>query len=210
MAIDYSSGDNARALVKGKTTVVEIMKELEDFYRPRGLATYSSLCKRLREISLTDFKNVSEYTDAFTRINNELKHLGSIAEVPEPFLIQQYLRGLGDQYSSFEAIYNQMKDFSFDEEKAKKNPTLQDTARAALDEEQRLLNKDGAEPTQVAMLASSTVPANIRGSTVAIGKPKQGRLTLEVDYCERCNMIFHNLKSCKKVSGNREQPHHKG
>src|SRR4051812_18603436 len=82
-------GYNGRTMVLELDNASQMMKALKSFYKPRGIGTFSELCKRFNEVKLTDFSSVTEYSEAFKRIDNELKALNRTLTLPEPFLIQK-------------------------------------------------------------------------------------------------------------------------
>jgi len=95
-------GYNGKSLIQATTTAAEMMATLEAYYRPRGIGVFSELCRKLDEIRRTEYQSVMEYGEAFRRIDNELIALDQKLALPEPYLIQKYLLGLGEKYASLQ------------------------------------------------------------------------------------------------------------
>ena len=113
-------------------------------------------------------------------------------------ICQQYITGLGPDYEAFEKTFDQTHDFYFSQDKLAENPSFDKVTQEAMAEELRIKTKDTSTEATLEMTMIATIaPVNIRGTTTIVGKSKQGRITLEVDHCERCNKIYHTAGNCR-------------
>ena len=106
-AIRYRCGYNARTLIAQCTTALEALTILESNFRPYGSGVFTELCKRFYKLTLADCKSVTDYAERFRKVRNELILLHPTLTLPEPFVVQKFLHGLGPAYDMFQSTFNQ-------------------------------------------------------------------------------------------------------
>src|SRR5258706_11385081 len=68
-------------------------------FQPRGDGTFIELSERFFNITLSEYKDIENYTKALKKVRNQLSSLH--VKIPEPLVIQRYLKGLGSAYNTF-------------------------------------------------------------------------------------------------------------
>jgi hypothetical protein len=177
---------NGKSMIKLCTTAASMMSTIRDYFRPRGMGVYTELCKRFNDITLGQYKNVTEYIEAFNRIDNEMKALDANLALPEPFRIQKLLLGLGEAYSAFQASFNQTR-VVLATSSGETTVTFSITARLILDEEKRIQVEESMRAgANYSLVSSSSAPQ------------KTGKHYVEVDHCDYCNKNYHREENCRK------------
>ena len=168
-------GYNGHAMIDGVNTASEMLEILETF-KPSGIGALQDLCKQFYSLSLSEHANITEYTTAVRKIDNELKELGPHARIPETHLVQKYLHGLGPSYNMFHSTFNQTHS---EPDKV----TLTTVSKAAIAEEKRIQFNENEAP--IAMFAKR-VPTVI-GSQNSNSTQK---------YCNTCKKPGHWEATC--------------
>ena len=187
---------NARMLVEKIESPAAMLDKLHEFYRPRGITTYASLCWGLEELHLSKYDTVEEYTEAFNRINNEMERLRPLATLPEIYKVQKYLLGLGERFDTFLAAFNQSRTFEFDEGRSATNTSLEEIVRAVAAEAQRM-NLKADNPAFMVKKMSSKGP--VKENITPVGRPKNNRAVVELDYYTHCDKHYHTAENCFKL-----------
>ena len=128
-------------MIDGVNTAKEMLEILETF-KPSSIGALQDLCKRFYSLSLSEYANVTEYTTAVRKIDNELKALGSHARIPETHLVQKFLHGLRPSYNMFHSTFNQTH---VEPDKV----TLTTVSLAAIAEEKRIQFNENEVPVHV-------------------------------------------------------------
>jgi len=98
-------------------------------------------------------------------------------KLPEPFIVQKFLQGLGSGYEVFQTTFNQTHDIiPGDGDEAA--VTFNATSLAAINEERRTISEQNTSQILVA--------TRINGN----------KATIQVDYCRHCNKYYHTEEKC--------------
>jgi hypothetical protein len=185
-AIRNRFGYNARALIEGTATAAEASAFLESNFKQQAFGVFTELCRRFYELTLSDCKDVSEYTEKFCKVRNELLSLHPTLALPEPFVVQKFLHGLGPAYNIFQSTFNQTHDIlpvtAAAERPASTPVTFNVTSLAALNEERRLANQGDGVPAA-------------RGF-VATPKSNSSEALITVKNCIGCDKNYHTIDEC--------------
>lgn len=71
-----------------------------------GSGRYQELCHNFTNLTLAKCANISEYSANFTQLHDEMVTIHVHLSLPEPFLVQAYLGGLGDSFKEFITAFN--------------------------------------------------------------------------------------------------------
>jgi hypothetical protein len=179
-AIGNRLGYNARAMVKGVKSAKACLDTLEASFKPRGDGMFNELSNRFFDLALQEYKDVAEYTRAFRKLENQLQSLNSYAVLPQSWIIQRYLKGLGPSYSVFQTTFMQTHRILPDID-GKGAVTFNETSLAVLNEEKRITAQEDSQAH--AMVAHSL------GSSASAD-------TINVPYCTHCKRAFHTEHQC--------------
>jgi hypothetical protein len=94
---------NAKDLTMGLESYQEVYTALEKHFHPRGDGTFIELSERFFYITLSEYKDIEDYTKTLKKVRNQLSSLH--VRIPEPLVIQQYLKGLGSAYNTFHTSF---------------------------------------------------------------------------------------------------------
>jgi hypothetical protein len=72
--------------------VIEVYSALEKNFQPRGDGTFIELSELFFNITLSEYKDIEDYTNALKKVRNQLSSLH--IKIPEPLVIQRCLKGL--------------------------------------------------------------------------------------------------------------------
>ena len=116
-----------------------MLDAIAKYYKPKGSGLYTELIRQLLGITLTSEGGVRQYEKDFRKVTAEIASLHKSLALPEPFLIQLFLMGLGDSFDVFVTTYTQTHEL-YDDKAVK----FDEVIYAAVNEETRLLSsKDG-------------------------------------------------------------------
>ena len=160
-AIRYRCGYNARTLIAQCTTALEALTILESSFRPYGSRVFTELCKRFYELTLADCKSVTDYAKRFRKVQNELISLHPTLTLPEPFVVQKFLHGLGPAYDMFHFTFNQahniLPQMPAKGEAPQLHVTFDITALEAINEERRIASQEEERTPAQGFLAAPRV-----------------------------------------------------
>ena len=74
-------------------------------YKPKGSGLYTKLVRQLHGISITSEGGIRQYEKDFRKVNAKINDLDAALTIPEPYLIQLFLIGLGQAYDIFVSTY---------------------------------------------------------------------------------------------------------
>jgi hypothetical protein len=83
--------------------VIEVYSALEKNFQPRGDGTFIELSELFFNITLSEYKDIEDYTNALKKVRNQLSSLH--IKIPEPLVIQRCLKGLGSAYNTFHTSF---------------------------------------------------------------------------------------------------------
>lgn len=177
---------NAKQMIDGISNYYTAYETLEKNYKPQGDGTFRDLSDRFFTISLTDYKNIEDYTEAAKKLQNQLVQLGVI--IPAPLVILRYLQGLGSAYSIFYTSFTT------------NNQILPGDDGGEVDFDFVALKAKGYERTlaqeeSVAALAASTASTTIATTGIALAATGDTR-NIEVPYCTHCHKSYHTKEKC--------------
>src|SRR5258706_14500604 len=81
---------NAKDLTEGLESYQEVYTALEKNFQPRGDGTFIELSERFFNITLSEYKDIEDYTKALKKVRNQLSSLH--VKIPEALVIQRYLK----------------------------------------------------------------------------------------------------------------------
>jgi hypothetical protein len=76
---------NAKDLTMGLESYQEVYTALEKHFHPRGDGTFIELSERFFNITLSEYKDIEDYTKALKKVRNQLSSLH--VRIPEPLVI---------------------------------------------------------------------------------------------------------------------------
>jgi hypothetical protein len=105
-------GFNARELIKATpekpfNRLHEVLEAIEDKYKPTGSANYQELDRNYQELSLESCKEVMTFASKLQEANNRLLEIDPNVGHSTPQLVNKFLLGLGNTFSSFRATFYQ-------------------------------------------------------------------------------------------------------
>jgi hypothetical protein len=148
-AIRNRCGYNARDQIKDKDTVKAMLNALKAYFKPQGSGVFSELCRRFNDLALNNCKGVTEYTEQLRRVMTEMAELHPSLKLPEPFVVQKFLHGLGSGYEVFQTTFNQTHDI-IPGDGDKTAITFNATSLAAINEERRIASEQNTSQMLVA------------------------------------------------------------
>lgn len=138
--LDY----NGRDLVRPHNGDPQAMLDaIDEHYKSEGSGLYTELVRQLHSITIGE-GGVRQYEKDFRKVNAQIIQLDTSLRLPQPYIIQLFLMGLGDPYDVFVTTYTQTHVLygtgavKFDE-----------VTKSAINEERRMLSSDSG----TAMLA---------------------------------------------------------
>jgi TfoX/Sxy family transcriptional regulator of competence genes len=176
-AIRNRCGYNARDQIKDKDTVKAMLNALKAYFKPQGSGVFSELCRRFNDLALNNCKGVTEYTEQLRRVMTEMAELHPSLKLPEPFVVQKFLHGLGSGYEVFQTTFNQTHDI-IPGDGDKTAITFNATSLAAINEERRIASEQNTSQ----MLVATRISGN--------------KATIQVDYCGHCKKYYHTEDKC--------------
>lgn len=101
-------GDRGRELIEKVSGDPQTMLDIiATNYKPKGSVYYANLVRQLLGITFDMAGGVHQHEKAFRKVIAEIDDLDSALSLPEPFLTQLFLQGLGDSFAVFLSIYTQ-------------------------------------------------------------------------------------------------------
>lgn len=145
-AIRNRLGYNGRQLIKSVIGDPQAMLDtIAKNYKPKGSGLYTELVRQLLGITIEPEGGVRQYEKDFRKVNAEIADLDPNSLLPQAFLVQLFLMGLGDSFEVFVTTYTQTHTL-FGDNAVK----FDEVTYAAVNEERRMLSSNNAN---VAMLA---------------------------------------------------------
>lgn len=181
-AMRARSNYNAKQMIDGISNYYTAYETLEKNYKPQGDGTFRDLSDRFFTISLTDHKNIEDYTEAVKKLQNQLVQLGVI--IPEPRVILRYLQGLGSAYSIFYTSFTTNNQILPDDDG---NEVDFDFVALKAKGYERTLAQEESVAALVVSMASTTSTA-----LAATGDTRN----IEVPYCTHCHKSYHTKEKC--------------
>jgi hypothetical protein len=178
-------GFNARELIKATpeepfNRLHEVLEAIEDKYKPTGSANYQELDRNYQELSLEGCKEVMTFASKLQEANNRLLEIDPNVGHSTPQLVNKFLLGLGNTFSSFRATFYQTHNLLPEKDKsgAVKTPGVSwdTTIREAQHFEKNLKTE---EQVKVALLAT-----------------KRRREEFQGRKCGHCKKPGHNENEC--------------
>jgi len=181
-AMRARSNYNAKQMIDGMSNYYTAYETLEKNYKPQGDGTFRDFSDRFFTITLADYKNIEDYTEAIKKLQNQLVQLK--VTIPEPLVILRYLQGLGSAYSIFYTSFTT------------NNQILPNDDGDEVDFDFVALKAKGYERTlaqeeSLAVLAVST--ASTAGTALAATGDTR---SIEVPYCTHCHKSYHTKEKC--------------
>lgn len=105
-AIRDRCGYNAKAIVNECATVKAAFEELRASYQPSGSGQYDKLCTRFNEIALSVCSGVGNFGSELRKIWEQMRAIDKSVALPEAFVVQKFLYGLGSEYHDFRTSFN--------------------------------------------------------------------------------------------------------
>ncbi|KAF2821270.1 hypothetical protein CC86DRAFT_427510 [Ophiobolus disseminans] len=107
-AIRSCCGQNARDEMQKETTITAAWRKLEARFRPAGSAIFQQLNFKYRNITLDQCNNsISKYAEQLKAARNNIEALDKSARISKPHFVDQFLTGLGEEYTAFLLTFHQ-------------------------------------------------------------------------------------------------------
>jgi hypothetical protein len=188
---------NAKDLTEGLESYQEVYTALEKNFQPRGDGTFIELSERFFNITLSEYKDIEDYTKALKKVRNQLSSLH--VKIPEPLVIQRYLKGLGSAYNTFHTSFTTNNQILPDEN-GKGAVTFDFVSLKVKAEEKALAQRDATQVQALVAQATTTTPS----MDTALAAPENTKL-VEAPWCTHCNRSYHTKDNCFVL-----HPHLKG
>lgn len=193
---------NAKDLTGGLESYQEVYNALEKNFKPRGDGTFIELSERFFNITLSEYKDIEDYTKALKKVRNQLSSLH--VKIPEPLVIQRYLKGLGSAYNTFHTSFTTNNQILPDEN-GEGAVTFDFVFLKVKAEEKALAQRDATQVQALAAQASTITPATDTALAASINTK-----LVEAPWCTHCNKPYHTKDNCfvlhphlKRKSNNR-------
>jgi hypothetical protein len=105
-AIRDRCGYNAEAIVNECATVKEAFEELRSSYQPSGSGQYDKLCSQFNDIALSACTRVGNFGSELRKIWEQMRAIDKSVTLPEAFVVQKFLYGLGSEFNEFRTSFN--------------------------------------------------------------------------------------------------------
>ena len=118
--VDETCGSRASGiLAKSKEdghTVLQLFKDLEVVFKGKGSGRYAILVNQLGDLTLAAYKDVPAYGAAMIKIRDDMVTLNKKAQLPECYIVQLFIKGLGPLFESFRDSFSMQYEVLPDEE----------------------------------------------------------------------------------------------
>lgn len=105
-AIRDRCGYNAEAIVHECATIKKAFEELQSNYQPSGSGEYDRLCSRFNDIALSVCSGVGNFGSELRKIWEQMRAIDKSVALPEAFVVQKFLYGLGSEFTDFRTSFN--------------------------------------------------------------------------------------------------------
>lgn len=105
-AIRDRCGYNAEAIVNECETAQRAFEELRAGYQPSGSGQYDKLCTKFNDISLSSCSGVGNFGSELRKIWEQMRAIDKSVALPEAFVVQKFLYGLGSEFHDFRTSFN--------------------------------------------------------------------------------------------------------
>ena len=105
-AIRDRCGYNAEAIVNECATIKNAFEELRSNYEPSGSGQYDKLCSRFNDIALSVCSGVGNFGSELRKIWEQMRAIDKSVALPEAFVVQKFLYGLGSEFNDFRTSFN--------------------------------------------------------------------------------------------------------
>ena len=105
-AIRDRCGYNAEAIVNECATIKHAFEELRSNYGPSGSGQYDKLCSRFNDIALSVCGGVGNFGSELRKIWEQMRAIDKSVALPEAFVVQKFLHGLGSEFNDFRTSFN--------------------------------------------------------------------------------------------------------
>jgi hypothetical protein len=168
---------------KGRVTVDGIVEDdlktlfadLEERFRPQGVATFNRLQGNLLNLRLDDMADVTQFNNMFVKLDGELSLLSESARLPVPWMVGLYLNNLPSAYDTFKSHWISNNDFV----DATKSKTILSELMQAVQKEEQLMQQTSS---RTALLSH-------------VNGVKGGGDKANVK-CNHCGKLYHTEAEC--------------
>lgn len=105
-AVRDRCGYNAEAIVNECATIKTAFEELRSNYEPSGSGQYDKLCSRFNDIALSVCSGVGNFGSELRKIWEQMRAIDKSVALPEAFVVQKFLHGLGSEFNDFRTSFN--------------------------------------------------------------------------------------------------------
>jgi hypothetical protein len=168
--------------LKGRVTVEGILEDdlktlfadLEERFRPQGVATFNRLQGDLLNLRLDDMADVTQYNNMFVKLDGELSLLSESTRLPVPWMVGLYLNNLPSAYDTFKSHWISNNDFV----DAKRSTTILSELMQAVQKEEQLMQQSSG---RTALLSHT------------LGGKGGAKANLK---CNHCGKLYHTDAEC--------------
>ncbi|KAK2922999.1 Ribonuclease H superfamily [Fusarium oxysporum f. sp. vasinfectum] len=161
-AVRYRLGFRPRQEVQGLNNFANILKTLEQHFKPKGSSVFHDLQQKFDRLTLGNCENVSDFSRQLRKSRDQVLQLDETSQIGQPQLIDKFLNGLGPKYQVFLTAFLQshslLPERNLEGIVTKAATTIEEATRAAEQEEhsQRMQQQDQDQETikHAAMVAA--------------------------------------------------------
>ncbi|KAH7465285.1 Retrovirus-related Pol polyprotein from transposon TNT 1-94 [Fusarium oxysporum f. sp. matthiolae] len=161
-AVRYRLGFRPRQEVQGLNNLANILKTLEQHFKPKGSSVFHDLQQKFDRLTLGNCENVSDFSRQLRKSRDQVLQLDETSQIGQPQLIDKFLNGLGPKYQVFLTAFLQshslLPERNLEGIVTKAATTIEEATRAAEQEEhsQRMQQQDQDQETikHAAMVAA--------------------------------------------------------
>ncbi|KAJ3454581.1 hypothetical protein MRS44_013181 [Fusarium solani] len=161
-AIRYRLGFRPKQEVQGLSNLADILKTLEQHFKPKGSSVFHDLQQKFDWLTLDNCESVSDFSRQLQKTRDQILQLDETSQIGQPQLIDKFLNGLGPKYQVFLTAFLQshslLPERNLEGIIIKAATTIEEATRAAEQEEhsQRMQqqNQDQEAIKHAAMVAA--------------------------------------------------------
>ncbi|KAJ3454187.1 hypothetical protein MRS44_018081 [Fusarium solani] len=161
-AIRYRLGFRPKQEVQGLSNLADILKTLEQHFKPKGSSVFHDLQQKFDRLTLDNCESVSDFSRQLQKTRDQILQLDETSQIGQPQLIDKFLNGLGPKYQVFLTAFLQshslLPERNLEGIIIKAATTIEEATRAAEQEEhsQRMQqqNQDQEAIKHAAMVAA--------------------------------------------------------